>query len=122
MEIVARNTMSELTQMNRLATAGELSASIAHEVSQPLTGIVMRANAALRAVQVSIEESGIGIGPSDLDRIFKPMFTTKAGGMGLGLSICHSIVENHNGWIWTTAGSERGSIFRFALPTGGACN
>src|SRR5262249_37716607 len=47
-EVVARHTMSELTQSNRIATAGELSASIAHEVNQPLTGIVTSANAALR--------------------------------------------------------------------------
>ena len=47
-EKAARETMSELTQLNRIATAGELSATIAHEVNQPLTGMVMRANAALR--------------------------------------------------------------------------
>ncbi|MGH7487633.1 MAG: ATP-binding protein, partial [bacterium] len=220
-EVMARNTMSELTQMNRMATAGELSASIAHEVNQPLTGIVTRANAALRwlsadspdinkartaltqivsaghrasnvitsiramfrnetperssvdinkiissvlsilridlekndvtvqpqlsnrlptvmgnpvqlqqvilnlmmngveamhsvqprvlrvkselnepgGVHVSVEDSGIGIDPSNFDRIFQPLFTTKASGMGMGLSICHSIIESHNGRI-----------------------
>jgi signal transduction histidine kinase len=47
------------------------------------------------------------------------MFTTKAGGMGMGLSICKSIIESHNGRIWVTADAPRGSIFQFELPAGG---
>ncbi len=238
-ERTARDTMSELTQMNRLATAGELSASIAHEINQPLTGIILRARAALRwlaadrpdiakvrellsdiaaaghrageivtstramfkketnerglvdinhlittvlaivridlrkhgielrtqldeqlpivdcdrvqvqqvvlnlvmnamdsmhslqprvltirserstpgFVHVSIEDTGTGIDPSHVDRIFNPLFTTKTGGMGMGLSICRSIIENHGGRIWVSAGASRGSIFQFELPT-----
>jgi C4-dicarboxylate-specific signal transduction histidine kinase len=237
-EVSARHAMAELTHMNRVATAGELSASIAHEINQPLTGIVTRASAArrwlarenpdidkaraaldsietagyraseiiknLRAmfrkdtaeksavdinkliwnvlgltyidlrkhgidvesrlddqippvlgnqvqlqqvilnlimnavdsmrsvqprvlsitsrlngpdrVQVSIEDTGIGISPANLGQVFKPLFTTKDDGMGIGLSICHSIVENHNGRIWVTAGSKSGTIFHFELP------
>lgn len=237
-EILARNSMSELSHMNRVATAGELSASIAHEVNQPLTGIVARAGAARRwlaaekpdlekvcaaldqietaghrasdiitnvksmfkpdtqdraeidinkliwtvmglvyidlrkhqieletelndqlplipgnqvqlqqvvlnlvmnaidamrsvpervlslktalngrdGVHVSIADTGVGIDPSNVDQIFKPLFTTKEQGMGMGLCICHSIIESHNGRIWVSAG-ERGSIFQFVLPT-----
>jgi C4-dicarboxylate-specific signal transduction histidine kinase len=240
-EVLARNSMSELTHMNRVATAGELSASIAHEVNQPLTGIVARAVAARRwlaterpdmdkvrtaldqietaghrasdiitsvksmfqrdtqdrlsidingliwtvlelvnidlrkeqislktelgdqlppvlgnriqlqqvilnlvmnaidamrsvpdrvltvkttlngrdGVHVSIADTGIGIEPSTLDQIFKPLFTTKEHGMGMGLSICRSIVGSHNGRIWVSAGPERGSIFQLVLPTNG---
>jgi signal transduction histidine kinase len=47
------------------------------------------------------------------------MFTTKARGMGMGLSICKSIIESHNGRIWVSASVPRGSIFQFELPTGG---
>jgi C4-dicarboxylate-specific signal transduction histidine kinase len=234
-----QRTMAELTHMNRVATAGVLSASIAHEINQPLTGIVTRAGAARRRlaspepdikalqssldqimsaghrageiiaslremfkketsartpidlnklilavlaivryelrthgvevrtaladalpamqgdrvqlqqvllnlimnaieamqsveprllsirscvsrsnfVHVSIEDTGTGIDPSNHDHIFRPMFTTKERGMGIGLSICHSIIENHNGRIWVTPGSERGSAFQFELPT-----
>jgi signal transduction histidine kinase len=240
-EVLARNSMSELTHMNRVATAGELSASIAHEVNQPLTGIVTRAGAARRwlaaekpdlekvraalaqietaghrasdvvtnvksmfqkdtqdrseidinrliwtvlglvnidlrkeqislktelgdqlqpvlgnrvqlqqvilnlvmnaidamrsvpdreltvkttlneldGVHVSIADTGIGIEPSNLDQIFKPLFTTKEHGMGMGLSICRSVIESHNGRIWVSAGHERGSIFHLILPTDG---
>ena len=66
---------------------------------------------------VSIEDTGTGIEPSDVDRLFKPMFTTKARGMGMGLSICQSIIENHDGRIWVSPGANGGSIFQFELPT-----
>jgi signal transduction histidine kinase len=236
-EILARNTMSELSHVNRMATAGQLSASIAHEVNQPLAGIVANAQAALRwlekanveevreglkrivsdghrasdiitnlramfksdvqekalvdinklvlsvlalvridlqkheiklqtqlddripqvlgnqvqlqqvisnlvmnaiesmgssqtralrikaelsqsnTVHVSIEDTGTGVKSSDVAQLFKPMFTTKARGMGMGLSICQSIIENHDGRIWVSPGATAGSIFQFELPT-----
>jgi C4-dicarboxylate-specific signal transduction histidine kinase len=68
-------------------------------------------------VHISIADTGTGIDPSNLDHIFRPMFTTKERGMGVGLSICHSIIESHNGRIWVTRGIDRGSIFQFELPT-----
>jgi signal transduction histidine kinase len=67
-------------------------------------------------VRVSIEDTGTGIDPSNLDRIFKPLFTTKATGMGMGLFICHSIIESHGGRIWVSPAVNRGSIFQFELP------
>ena len=236
-EVLARNTMSELAHVNRMATVGQLSASIAHEVNQPLAGMLASAQAALRwldkanveevrerldgivsegfrasdiitnlramfkhdvqektlvdinklvssvlalvqidlqkheielqtqlddripqvlgnqvqlqqvilnlvmnaielmsslqtrvlriktelsqsnTVHVSIEDTGTGVKPSDVDRVFKPMFTTKARGMGMGLSICQSIIENHDGRIWVSPRANGGSIFQFELPT-----
>jgi signal transduction histidine kinase len=237
-EMLAHASMAELTHMNRVAAAGELSASIAHEVNQPITGMVLKAGAALRSipedmpnaqkvrdllrdivsagqrageivtsirgmfkrdtsarvpvnlnkkievilallktdlqsagvrvekqldeqltpvtgdpvqlqqvilnlivnaadamravqprelkvqssrsasgiVRVSIEDSGTGISASDLNRIFDPMFTTKSSGMGMGLSICRTIIENHGGKITVSAAAERGTIFQFELP------
>ena len=234
-EILARDTMSELTHVNRVATVGQLSASITHEVNQPLAAILANAEGALRwlkranveevrislegivsdgfrasdiitnlramfkhdvqektlvdinklvssvlalvvidlqkheidlqtelddqipkvlgnqvqlqqvilnlvmnaieamsssqtrvlriqtepsqsnKVHVSIEDTGTGIKPSDVARVFKPMFTTKARGMGMGLSICQSIIENHDGRIWVSPGANGGSIFQFEL-------
>jgi signal transduction histidine kinase len=236
-EIIARNTMSELTHVNRMATVSQLSASIAHEVRQPLAAILANAKAALRwleranveevreglngivsdghrardiitnlramfkndaqektlvdinkvvlsvlalvridlqkqkielqtqlddripevvgnqvqlqqvilnlvnnaiesmsslqirvlriqtklngsnTMHVSVEDTGTGIEPSDLARLFQPMFTTKERGMGMGLSICQSIIENHSGRIWASPGVNGGSIFQFELPT-----
>ena len=68
-------------------------------------------------VHVSVEDTGPGIRDADRDRIFDPLFTTKASGMGMGLSICRSIIENHGGTIWVAAGAEKGTIFCFELPT-----
>jgi C4-dicarboxylate-specific signal transduction histidine kinase len=242
-EVRARHSMSELAHVNRVATAGELSASIAHEVNQPLAGIVTRIGAvrqwlagqkpeldkvraaldqiedsSLRAsaiiasvrsmfrkdsqdktevninqlilavlnlvhidlrkhqielktaledrlppvlgnhiqlqqailnlimnaieamrsvqprvlfvrssklnepdrVQISIEDTGVGIDQSKSNEIFKPLFTTKEHGMGVGLSICRSIIESHGGRIWVTAAANRGSMFQFELPISSA--
>jgi signal transduction histidine kinase len=68
-------------------------------------------------VHVSIEDTGTGIDPSNLNRVFSPLFTTKERGMGMGLAICHSIIESHNGRIWVSPGATKGSIFQFELPT-----
>ncbi len=68
-------------------------------------------------VHVAVEDTGSGIDPSNHDHIFNPMFTTKDRGMGIGLSICHSIIESHKGRIWVTPGIDKGSIFQFELPT-----
>jgi signal transduction histidine kinase len=67
-------------------------------------------------VEVSIADTGSGISVANLNRIFNPMFTTKAHGMGMGLSICKSIIESHSGRIWVSANEPRGSIFHFELP------
>ena len=238
-EVQSRNSMAELTRMNRVATAGELSASIAHEVNQPLTGISARASAAARwlakdppdvekvrtmlreivnasdraaevvrsvramfkkdskerspvdinklirtvleivrielqrsgvdvqtvlaenrspvecdgvqlqqvilnlvmnaveamqavqprilriesrfvtphNVRVLVQDTGKGVDPTQFDRIFEPLITTKEHGMGMGLSICRSIIESHNGRIWVEGAAPHGAIFQFELPT-----
>ena len=68
------------------------------------------------SVMVSVEDTGKGVEPSAADRIFSPLFTTKAHGMGMGLSICRSIVEAHDGRLWATANLPRGAIFHFIVP------
>jgi signal transduction histidine kinase len=67
-------------------------------------------------VRVSIKDTGPGVATSDLDQIFKPLFTTKAHGMGMGLSICHSVIESHGGRIWVSSVIGGGSVFHFELP------
>jgi signal transduction histidine kinase len=239
-EATSRSAIGKLAHMNQVATAGELSASIAHEVNQPLAAIVTNANAALRwlkhqtpdldevsaalnrvvsaghrasevigsvramfkndsqqktpvdlnaliqdvlgllhgelqtqgilvqtglsrplplvlghngqlqqvvlnlirnaadamapvssrarvlgvktavyesdGVLVLVEDSGMGIDPKNLERIFESFFTTKSQGMGMGLSICRSIIEAHDGKLWASSGTGRGSIFNIQLP------
>jgi signal transduction histidine kinase len=69
------------------------------------------------AVAVSIEDTGTGIDPRDIDRVFEAFFTTKSNGMGLGLAICQSIVESHGGTVTVGANVPHGSIFRINLPS-----
>ena len=67
---------------------------------------------------LSVGDSGAGIPPEDHDRIFEPFFTTKPAGMGLGLAICRTVVENHGGKLRLAKSDSRGSIFEIATPTG----
>ena len=69
-------------------------------------------------VLVSVEDSGSGIDPKNVDRIFETFFTTKSSGMGMGLAICRSIIEAHHGRLWASAGTPYGSAFQFTLPNG----
>ena len=67
-------------------------------------------------VLVTIRDSGPGIDPENLGRVFEAFYTTKTSGLGMGLSICRSIVDAHGGRLWADANEPRGAVFRFALP------
>jgi signal transduction histidine kinase len=73
-------------------------------------------------VTISVADTGKGIGSQDVDRIFNPLVTTKSGGMGMGLSICRSIIEAHEGRLWVAGNMPRGAVFQFLLraDTGGS--
>ncbi len=66
---------------------------------------------------VAVADSGPGVAANDLERIFDSFHTTKAGGVGIGLSICRSIIDAHGGRLWAEAHQPRGAVFRFTLPT-----
>jgi len=67
-------------------------------------------------VLVAVSDSGVGFG-SEMDRVFNPFFTTKANGMGMGLSISRSLIESHGGRLWAAPNSPHGAVFSFTLPT-----
>jgi PAS domain S-box-containing protein len=67
-------------------------------------------------VSVEVRDSGPGFAPADLDRVFEAFYTTKPGGLGMGLSICRSIIEAHNGRLWASPNVPRGASFQFTLP------
>jgi len=72
-----------------------------------------------RGVIVSVADTGAGIGSQELERIFNPLFTTKSNGMGMGLSICRSIIEAHDGRLWVTPNKPEGAVFQFMLLADG---
>jgi signal transduction histidine kinase len=67
-------------------------------------------------VLVDVTDCGVGIPAENADRLFDPFFTTKSSGMGMGLSICRSIMEAHGGQLWATANRPHGATFHFTLP------
>jgi PAS domain S-box-containing protein len=69
-----------------------------------------------KGVCVAVRDSGPGLTPESFEHLFNAFYTTKAGGMGMGLSICHSIVEAHGGTMWAAANVPQGAVFQFALP------
>jgi C4-dicarboxylate-specific signal transduction histidine kinase len=69
-------------------------------------------------VLVTVQDSGPGLNSESFDRVFDPFYTTKPNGMGVGLSICRSIVDDHGGRIWASPRAGRGATFRFTLPVG----
>jgi C4-dicarboxylate-specific signal transduction histidine kinase len=176
-----REAQAELAHVNRVTTMGQLAASIAHELNQPLAASVTNACAGLRwlglqppnleevrealaaivtdsnraghvinrmralikknaveamgsvnhgsrelligtganesgGVRISVQDSGPGLNSQVFDRLFDPFYTTKADGMGMGLSICRSIIEAHDGRIWASAMPGPGSTFNVSLP------
>jgi C4-dicarboxylate-specific signal transduction histidine kinase len=67
-------------------------------------------------VLVAVRDAGVGLEPGIADRLFSPFYTTKPGGMGMGLSICRSIVEAHGGRVWATSNSGPGATIQFTVP------
>jgi PAS domain S-box-containing protein len=78
--------------------------------------LISTAQAGSGGVLVTVRDSGPGLTPATLERLFEPFYTTKPSGLGLGLSICRSIVEAHGGRFWTSANVPRGAIFHFTVP------
>jgi C4-dicarboxylate-specific signal transduction histidine kinase len=70
-----------------------------------------------KGVLVAVRDSGPGIDPKNLERVFEAFYTTKSNGVGMGLAICRSIIEAHGGRLWAEANELRGAVFRFTLPS-----
>jgi signal transduction histidine kinase len=71
-------------------------------------------------VRVGVRDTGPGLSPEKLERLFEPFYTTKPNGMGMGLSICRSIIEAHGGRLWATGHASQGAVFQFTIPAGPA--
>jgi signal transduction histidine kinase len=68
-------------------------------------------------VLVAVRDSGPGIDPEHIERVFEAFYTTKSSGVGMGLSICRSIIDAHGGGLWADANEPRGAAFQFTLPS-----
>ena len=76
-------------------------------------------HAAAEAAEITVRDNGTGIPPGDTERIFQPFVTTKSHGLGLGLAICRSVAEAHQGVMWAENAAEGGAIFHMKIPIAG---
>jgi signal transduction histidine kinase len=91
------------------------------EAMQPVTDrprelVIRSGRDEKQQVLVSVTDCGVGIAAEIADRLFNPFFTTKSSGMGMGLSICRSIIVAHGGRLWATSNVPLGATFQFTLP------
>jgi C4-dicarboxylate-specific signal transduction histidine kinase len=99
--------------LNLVMNAVEAMSGVNHRSRELLIGT---SDDASGAVRITVQDSGPGLNAESFDRLFDPFYTTKANGMGMGLSICRSIVEAHDGRIWASPTAGSGSTFHFILP------
>jgi signal transduction histidine kinase len=137
-------TRSELTQHNlvlhtELSTGDRTVFGDRVQLQQVMLNLIMNGIEAMSAVMdrpkvltisservetggvlVAVKDTGAGIDPATADRIFESFFTTKPNGMGIGLSICRSIIEAHGGRLWASPNTPHGAVFQFTLPADGS--
>jgi PAS domain S-box-containing protein len=87
-------------------------------VAEPRDLVIGSAKDVTNDVLVTVRDSGAGLDAGTADRLFDPFYTTKPGGMGMGLAISRSIIESHGGRIWAAPNTPRGAVFHFTLPAG----
>jgi hypothetical protein len=110
--IYADAVMLEQVMFNLSKNA--IEAMAATPVKDRALKIILRKQDEMLAV--SIIDRGTGISDEQMEQLFKPFYTTKGSGMGMGLNICRSIIEHHQGRLWVEANPAGGTIFRFTLP------
>jgi PAS domain S-box-containing protein len=98
--------------LNLILNAAEAMGSVEGEPRELLISTEQHRTGVL----VAVRDSGPGIDPAHLDRVFEAFYTTKSKGTGMGLSICRSIIDAHGGRLWAAANEPRGTLFQFTLP------
>ena len=109
--ILADEIQIQQVLLNLLRNAAEAVANQEHREISLLT------EASADAVQISVVDNGPGLSDEIRDKLFQPFVSTKKTGMGVGLSICHTIITAHDGRLWAEPNPDGGTIFRFTLPT-----
>ncbi len=119
--VVGDRVQLQQVMLNLILNAIEAMAGIEGRARELVLGT--KQVAAKEAVQVTVRDSGPGIDPASLERVFAAFHTTKPGGLGMGLPISRSIVENHGGRLWAAArGDGPGATFQFTLPAGASAD
>ena len=113
--VVADRVQLQQVFLNLIMNALEAMSSVENGDRSLLVKSELRGT---RNVLIRVEDSGPGIDPNDVERIFDAFFTTKSQGMGLGLSICQSIIEAHGGQLWASTRNPHGAVFCVELPSG----
>jgi C4-dicarboxylate-specific signal transduction histidine kinase len=98
--------------LNLVLNAAEAMSSVEEGARE----LVISTEHHLAGALVAVRDSGPGVGPAHLDRVFDAFYTTKSRGTGMGLSICRSIIHAHGGKLWAEANDPRGAAFQFTLP------
>ena len=101
--------------MNLILNAVEAMSSVAEGTRELSIGTEQSQTG---GVLVAVRDLGPGIDPGQIERVFEPFYTTKTSGMGMGLSICRSIIAAHGGRLWAEANRARGTTFQFTVPAG----
>jgi C4-dicarboxylate-specific signal transduction histidine kinase len=101
--------------MNLMLNAAEAMSSV-DEGARELSIITKQVQT--NDILVAVQDSGPGIDPGHIEQVFAPFYTTKPSGIGMGLSICRSILDAHGGRLWAEPNRPRGAIFQFTLPAG----
>jgi PAS domain S-box-containing protein len=101
--------------LNLLRNASEAMSTINDRVRELL---VRTEREEVDRVRLSVKDAGVGLEPQAAERLFRPFYTTKSSGMGIGLSISRSIIEAHQGRLWAASNAGPGTTFSFSIPTG----
>jgi signal transduction histidine kinase len=110
--VVGDRVQLQQVLLNLILNAAEAMSSVGEGARE----LLISTNAFQAGVVVAVRDSGPGIDPEHLDRVFEAFYTTKSSGTGMGLSICRSIIRAHGGKLWAEANEPRGAVFQFTLP------
>jgi PAS domain S-box-containing protein len=100
--------------LNLLRNASDAMSSISDRPRQ----LLIRTEQDAEGVRLSVQDAGRGLEPESMNRLFEAFYTTKSNGMGMGLSVSRSIIENHHGRLWATPNDGPGATFSFSIPCG----